>query len=339
MFQTVFEKITGFLDQRFILTVWIPSLFFWVALLCLLAGWAKPSMLLKWWQREPLEWQLGMIVLLLAWITLFARVLLSVLDSLFRVYEGYWKRLPFLSSFKKRRQRYYAEKIRDLKNSGNDAEILSHFPPTAKLDEVMPTRMGNILKNSEIYPELRYGMNAVLMWPRLYNVLPDGMTKNFAAAATELEFMLVISTLGVAFAFAGGIIATTLLPWYVVPICFLGSLLVAWLGYEGALRSASSYNLLVKAAFDLHRGTLLKTIGWLPATSYHKEKAQWQRISQLWLHGPIPTVEGALPLGYEPEKTAQTEEKFGYVWLKNGAEVIEGTCLLTANSTPEKLEK
>jgi hypothetical protein len=265
--------------------------------------------------------------------------LLSVLDSLFQVYEGYWIRLALVDRFKKRRQRYYAEKIRDLKNSGDDAEIHVHFPPASRLEEVMPTRMGNILKSSEIYPEHRYGMIAVLMWPRLYNVLPDGMTKNFAAAATELEFMLVISALGVAFAFAGGIIATILLPWYIVPICFLGGLLVAWLGYEGALRSATSYNLLIKAAFDLHRHTLLKTMGLLPAASYHKEKAQWSLIAQLWLHGSIPTPETALPLGYPPEKTVQTERKFGYVRLKNGAEVIEGTCLFTAIPTPEKPEK
>src|SRR5574338_1404914 len=126
MFQTVFEKISGFLDQRFILSVWIPSFFFWVALLCLLAGWTRPSVILKWWQQQPVELQVAMIILLLAWITLFARLLLNVLDSLIRIYEGYWNRLlylPFLESFRNRRQRYYAEKIKALKEGGSDDVI------------------------------------------------------------------------------------------------------------------------------------------------------------------------------------------------------------------------
>ena len=144
MFETIFEKFSGFLDQRFILSVWIPCLFFWVALLCLVAGWVSPAVILGWWQQQPVELQVTIIILLLAWITFFARLLLNVLDSLVRIYEGYWKRLlfierlPLFGDFTKRRKRYYAE-IAELKTAGRDEEIYLRFPLVTRPEEVMPT--------------------------------------------------------------------------------------------------------------------------------------------------------------------------------------------------------
>src|SRR6185503_2785369 len=210
MFQTVFEKFSSFLDNRFILSVWVPCLFFWLALLCLIVLWAGSSVALGWWQLQPVELQLTLVVLLLAWITLFARLLLSTLDSIILVYEGYWytERLSFLRDFKERRQRYYIKKIASLKATGENLEINLKFPPATRTEEVMPTRFGNLLKNAEMYPKLRYGIDAVVIWPRLYSVLPDNMVKNFGAAATEMELMLIISVLGAAFAGLGGIIAS-----------------------------------------------------------------------------------------------------------------------------------
>jgi hypothetical protein len=342
MFQTIFEKFSGFFDQRFIISVWIPSLFFWVALMSLVLGWAGASVILAWWNQHPTELQVALAVLLFAWITFFARLLLSVLASLVRIYEGYWKhfllieRLPFLGNFRKRRQRYYARKIASLKTSKDEAAIYMRFPPVSRLDEVMPTRMGNILKNGEIHPQWLYGMNAVLVWPRLYSVLPEAYVRNFGSAAAEVELMLVISALGAAFACVGGLTAVLLLPYWVAPACIAGGVLVAWVGYEGAVRSALSYNSLVKAAFDLHRGTVLKTIGWSPATSYEKEKAQWESISQLWFQNPPPTRADALPLGYEPEKPAKAaEDSVGYLWLKSGGEEVRGRCIITTRPKGE----
>lgn len=335
MFQTVFEKFSGLLDQRFILSVWVPCLFFWLTLWCLVVIWAGASVVLGWWQLQPVELQVMLVVLLLAWITFFARLLLSTLDSIIRVYEGYWnvERLSLLREFKERRQRYYVKKIVALKAAGKDLEIHLRFPPATRPEEVMPTRLGNLLKNAEMYPKLRYGMDAVVIWPRLYNVLPDNMVKNFGAAATELELMTVISVLGAAFAVLGGVMATVLLPFYAVPACIIGGALVAWIGYEGALRSALPYNRLIKAAFDIHRSTLLKTIGWVAAGSYDKERVQWDSISKLWRHGRPPGSQWKSTLGYEAEKgetDATKEDSFGYLWVKNTGEAVEGGCLLSS---------
>jgi hypothetical protein len=344
MFETVFEKFSGILDQRFILSVWVPCLFFWLALWCLVVGWAGPSVVLGWWQLQPTELQLALVVLLLAWITFFARLLLSALDSIIRIYEGYWnvERVRFLRNFKERRRQYYIKKIAELKLAGKNLEIQLRFPPATRPEAAMPTRLGNLLKNAEMYPNLRYGIDAVVIWPRLYNVLPDNVVKNFGAAATELELMLVISVLGAAFVLFGGFLAALLLPLYAVPVCTFGGALVAWMGYQGALRSALPYNRLIKAAFDIHRGTLLKTIGWTPADSYDKEKIQWDSISKLWHHGAPPGGPWKGAYGYKAEKAqagATQEDSFGYLWIKNTGEAVEGACLLGPVSGPEKAEE
>lgn len=172
----------------------------------------------------------------------------------------------------------------------------------------MPTRLGNVLKNSELYSKVRYNIDAVLVWPRIYSVLPDRLVQSIGAAKSQMDLMLVISILGVAFALLGGVVALVLLPWYAFPACVWGGALVAWLGYQGAVRSALPYAQLIKSAFDLHRGTLLTAIGWQAPTSYGEEKRRWKQIGHLWYRGsPEPT--GVQALGYPASKPEKDEEK------------------------------
>src|SRR5262249_286447 len=98
--------------------------------------------------------------------------------------------------------------------------------------------------------------------------------------------------------FRGGGLAMRFLPWYYPPLCTFVGWGVAWIGYRGALRSAIPYTQLIKAAFDLHRGTLLKTIGWTEPTSYGEERKRWPQICQLWHRGAPAGAVGARELGY-----------------------------------------
>ena len=71
----------------------------------------------------------------------------------------------------------------------------------------MPTRLGNILKASEIYAQIRYSIEAVNVWPRLFSVLPrqfviDMEEKNnhfmFLLNSSFLIFIASLSSLGFA---------------------------------------------------------------------------------------------------------------------------------------------
>jgi hypothetical protein len=306
MFSTIFNSFSGFLDRRFILTAWLPSMLFWVGLLGLIVAHVGAPVGLGWWVQQAGEIQVLFIVLAVAWITFFAYLLAAQIAGLIRLYEGYWDDLPGGPWLAQHRKAYYREEIKRLSNDGDRGyfRIYTNYLPWDLRDQIMPTRLGNLLKNAELYSFVRYKIDAVLVWPRLYSVLPDRMVQNIGAAKSAMDLMVAISILGIAFALVGGLIALVLLPWYAFPACVWGGAAIAWLGYQGLLRQTLPYTQLIKAAFDLHRGTLLKTIGWEQPNSYGEERRRWLQIVHLWYRG-APEPAGVEDLGYSLKKQNQ----------------------------------
>ncbi|MCC3499428.1 MAG: hypothetical protein JGK03_15350 [Microcoleus sp. PH2017_25_DOB_D_A] len=159
--------------------------------------------------------------------------------------------------------------------------IYLYYPLPTQSEKVMPTSLGNILKNAELYSFERYELDAVLIWPRLYNLLPDRFIQTLAEAKSSLDFMLVISTLGGIFALlSGAYLLTIQSSGWLFLLCFWGGLLVGWLAYRGALGSTIIYAELIKAGFDLYRNELLKQMRLpLPKTPTEEIK-QWDEIRQ-----------------------------------------------------------
>lgn len=298
MFTVAFNTLSGYLNRRFLVTIWLPTWLFWTALLSIVLMQWKVATVLAWWNLQSGEIQALIIILALGWITFFAYLLNTQIGNVLRFYEGYWNGLPFGQHMAQRRKAFYVQVIDDLDTQGDlgVAEIYYAFPEAKR--EVMPTRLGNHLRTAEVYPFIRYHINAAVVWPRLYTVLPDRVVEQIAEAKSQLDLMIVISFLGALFGMFGGILSLVLLPWYGVPAAIWGGVFIAWAGYRGAIGSALPYTELIKSAFDLHRATLLKTIGWNQATSYGKECEQWEQISALWYLGAPEGAEGARHLGY-----------------------------------------
>lgn len=112
--------------------------------------------------------------------------------------------------------------------------------------------------------------------------------------------MLNVSVLSVAFAVAGGAAAAVLLPWYAVPLTVWSGTALAWLAYRAAVRAASGYAALVRAAFDVHRWKLLDEMGLRRPTGYAEERAQWAQLRKLWREMG-PDSDGAHLLRYPTE--------------------------------------
>src|ERR1700730_855548 len=148
-------------------------------------------------------------------------------------------------------------------------------------DSVLPTRLGNILKAAEDHALNRYKINSVVVWPRLYVVLPDQIVSAIAAAKAPLDLMAIIGALGAVFTFAGTIVALILLPWWAPLACLAGGLLVTWFAYMGAVQAGRPYAQLIRAAFDVHRSLLLDAAGLTRPTSYAAERPQWKQVSPL----------------------------------------------------------
>ncbi len=138
-------------------------------------------------------------------------------------------------------------------------EIYLHYPQLTQQQHVMPTLLGNILKNAELYPRDRYRIDSVLLWPRLYNLFPERFINLIAEVRTALDFMLVIASLSIAFAvLSGAYLLIVRAEWWLFLICFWGGLLVARTAYHGAVGNALLFAQQIKAAFDLYRFELLK---------------------------------------------------------------------------------
>jgi hypothetical protein len=145
----------------------------------------------------------------------------------------------------------------------------------------MPTRLGNILKNAELYPMDRYQIDAVVVWPRLYGLLPENLVQAMDLSRGGMEHMLLLSALFAAFPLAaGGYLLVVKGAWWLFLLCFWGGLAVAWSAYGSALDNAQLYGVQYKAAFDLHRNELLKQLRKpLPATQI-EEKQTWKEVCQ-----------------------------------------------------------
>ncbi|MCY7392227.1 MAG: hypothetical protein LH647_12305 [Leptolyngbyaceae cyanobacterium CAN_BIN12] len=132
--------------------------------------------------------------------------------------------------------------------------------PEANAD-LMPTRLGNILRAAEHKPLAKYGLDAIVCWSRLWLLLPDAVKKDLQAARADLNTAARVwlwSLLFCGWAFVGVSL------WAAWSLLF--GLLSAWFAYGWALDAASTYGELIEAAFDLHRHLLYQSSRWnLPA--------------------------------------------------------------------------
>jgi hypothetical protein len=295
---SLFGSFTDALGKRFLLTAWLPSLLLVSAVLAEVAIAAGMSRTTSWVQAFPgLLQAVGVAVFALV-VTLVA-VLVSVnTTSLLRLCEGYWGHGWIDRHIGCRRRAHYQEVIAELdKTDAGYEQIYQRFPPYDLRNRALPTRVGNILLSSELYGYVRYGIDAVLVWPRLYQAAPDSFRTTLASARTAMDQLISLMACGVAFAVAGTATAVILLPWWAVPLCFVIGLILAIVSYRGLVSACIPYAETVRAGFDLYRGSLLSTIGWHPAQSLTSERHQWSQIGGLWYR--ISPADPAA-LGYQP---------------------------------------
>jgi hypothetical protein len=285
----------GLLGRRFLLSAWLPAMLLWGGLGALVvtgAGWLTA---VHWWLRQPGQFQVALLVAALAWITFWAYLVAALTPAFIRIGEGYWPR--WLTRLAESRRIIHQERQATM---GMDPRAFArwHADYPLRAADVMPTRLGNILRAAEDHALDRYDINAIVVWPRLYVVLPGQFTTALASAKTPLDLMAVIGALATAFTVIATTIAAITLPWYVALACGAGGLLVAGLAYAGGVQAARPYAQLVRAGFDVHRGLLLDAMAMRRPRTYGEEREQWRQLSHLWLQGAPEGAAGAALLGY-----------------------------------------
>jgi hypothetical protein len=119
-----------------------------------------------------------------------------------------------------------------------------------QVEQRMPTRLGNTLRASEARPGQKYGLDAIVCWPRLWLVLPASVQAEVSAARTRLDQAIQLWIWGAL------VVVWTIWLWW-APLLAALMLTTAW---GLALDAARAYGDLVEASYDLYRADLYRAV-------------------------------------------------------------------------------
>lgn len=287
VFGSVVSTVTGVLDRRFLRNAFALSLAFIV--LCgvvAFAGMGRLGVVISAWQSWSGPTQLLAVVGFVAAVWLVAAVVQSQIRSITQAYEGYWSGpLRPLMRYGEERHRL---RLNELLEQGRVGDIYVQYPLSR--NQVRATRLGNILRAAERYPYDRYGADAVLVWPRLYPLLPDSVITSAAQARESLEFLLVLSALAATFGTLSGIyLLVVTAPVWLFLLCFWGALTVAIMAYRSSLGTALLYAEVLRSAFDLYRLDVLTAMRLPMPVNAAAERQRWTEVNRLILRNvPLP---------------------------------------------------
>lgn len=155
----------------------------------------------------------------------------------------------------------------------------------------MATRTGNILKAAEDRPRAKYGLDSVIVWPRLWLVMPDSARKELASARGSLDAAVAGSVWAGLFA-VSGLFLLGLSPshaWWLGCLAFAVGVVVAvsivrwWVPMRAAV-----FGDLVESAFDLYRFGLYEQLRWpLPGQPETEQSVGMDLTAYLW-RGEVP---------------------------------------------------
>lgn len=172
------------------------------------------------------------------------------------------------------------------------AEYELKYPPVEAL--IMPTRLGNILRASEAYPQSRYHADSVALFPRMVLAIDREYMSHMDAANDQCSFLLNSSLLSIIFALLTFTAASYV--WlFTVPghsgavylLTSIGAVALAWFFYNASLLNVSKYGNLIRSSYDLFRFNLLEKLHLKLPTDSQKEKQLWKKISDFVTIGDL----------------------------------------------------
>lgn len=284
------EGVSGKLAEQWVATLLTPAFIFWLAGLLAYCDRHGITPLETWLKQYSEPIQIGILAIVLCTIAASAFIAQRFDTEVLRALEGYWYPglryllIPCTQFQKIRRRRLIALLKRinpKLQNNTATAleraefvrcdRLLHQFPE--KDHDLLPTRIGNILRAAERRPYYRYGLDAIVCWPRLWLVLPEATKKDMQTAQNELNNavrLFLWSILGLGWG---------IWSWKIIPIALL-SLLFA---YNWAIAAATTYGDLIEATFDLHRQLLYQALGWKKPDAPNEERRVGKQLTDyLW---------------------------------------------------------
>ncbi|MGB9873080.1 MAG: hypothetical protein ACPLYD_15665 [Anaerolineae bacterium] len=288
-------ELTKGLPGKWLERLFGPAFLFWAGgLLCvfgpaeLRAGWER---LLALSALEQVGWLVAALLVLNASAALMERLRLPLL----RLLEGYWPwplkalEAPLIARARRRAQRQ-RERWSALMLKREQAPLTprerdelarleqSRLDAPPDLSDLRPTALGNILRGVERRIAHRYGLDPVLLWPRLWLLLPEDARQEIAAARQSLDRLAEAWGWGLLF-----LLWTFWQPWAAL-VALIWMLLAANL----ARSPARTFAVLVQSAFDLYRWRLYEALRWpLPEEKGPTEIAAGQALTRYVQRGMV----------------------------------------------------
>jgi hypothetical protein len=207
-----------------------------------------------------------------------AAVLASQWRNIIRLYEGYplQRLLPSLAASSKR---YQLRRYENIERAGRWYELYYDYPEDER--EILPTRLGNILRAAERHGYYRFGAETIVLWPRIVHVAPQQFLVDVDDARASLEFLLVLSFLLSTF----GLIELPVLlllgsPSWLVLACFLGGIGGAYAAYISSFGAAREYGEQLRAGTELYRHDVLEKLQVEVPGSVRDERGTWSRVNR-----------------------------------------------------------
>lgn len=284
------------LNRRFFLVYWYPTLLSFLAGL-LLYSWPKDWRPLNNYFSISDSGYSGSQLEIILWTLLFTLVTAHLLQAFSNTFIQFWEGyLP--QSFwewykdKKRVEERWKQlkKARATSSTNNPKlyaslheQLFSGYP--TRVDRLLPTQLGNVLRASEDYALCTYGMDIVFWWPRLWLILPDTVQKQIDESQAPMLALLN---------FATGIGVISIVGSIYLGMQYMGSwgywaFLAAFttlmvgitltnLAYRGAVSHAKVYGVLIRSAVDTYRFDLLKALHHPMPSNQSEEKVLWRKL-------------------------------------------------------------
>lgn len=214
----------------------------------------------------------------------------SISTPLYQVLEGYigWPSRLKASRIadhkemrKKLREATGARKDR-LERQSNRVQ-LDRYP--RRSSNVMPTRLGNILRSAETYGNVQYGIDVVVLWFPLTTVADEQQRTALDETRSVMDFFVGLILLAPLFAISSVVTAIMANRWS--PLIGLLAILVTYPAYRGAVAASVRYGRVVRSLADVARHSLAEKLHLRIPASFQAERILWEAVSDLVAWGPL----------------------------------------------------
>jgi hypothetical protein len=334
----LFNRTVSVLERRFLLVSLLPTLIFGSGLFLLHSIVTNTlTVTIAQWGELPGSVQVAALLGILAAVWLIAGFLDSQLRNIVQLFEGYHLSRLFPSLAERAVAWHFQQRSRLQRQSQVTVSRLpdalaGHADPvplpegvergsreprgyteeswirySGEEGEVLPTRLGNVIRAAEDYVQQRYGADYLKMWPRLAHVCSTRFIQDYELARSNMEFLLVICFYSGAFGVLGGIIQiVNKVPSGAFLLTTTACFVTCLISYNSAVEAAKEYGEQMRASADLYRTDLLVQLRYNPPENLVKERQIWEDLDDFIAMGTTRTADYAT--WPSPEITAQQNE-------------------------------